>query len=398
LATFDERINCVHRRVFVFRVNANCDIWGYVERSGPVSVYGRGDRIIGATTIYGAVSGQGANRFTSHIHGEAEARATVEAEARPRLRRDWSLDVNFSDGFHWNEPPILHVLGHEIALERFVEPRIRAQLARVQVRALAAARALDLRGKAAMAWRQAFEPIRISDDPEVWLQVTPRTAAFAGVRAISKVLAGSLEFSANIETFVGHAPIAVAPTPLASLGDDVSEPGTFDVIMPVNIPYDVLRDKFMEAVASAPKGDATIREIQVYPSSGKVVVGLRIAKSSDTDPAAGEWVYLSAAPQADADNMTIKLPDLATSGNDVGPALGIEPLLTQLRQQVSISYVAAYKKLLDAANQRLTRPLKDGFRMEGRLEAAHLDKVLLLSDGLSVALRVSGELKILYGL
>jgi hypothetical protein len=35
------------------------------------------------------VEGQGANRFT-RIYGEAEASATVEAEACPQLRRDWS--------------------------------------------------------------------------------------------------------------------------------------------------------------------------------------------------------------------------------------------------------------------------------------------------------------------
>jgi hypothetical protein len=38
LASIDERVSCVHRRVLFFRVNANCDIWGYVERSGPVSL------------------------------------------------------------------------------------------------------------------------------------------------------------------------------------------------------------------------------------------------------------------------------------------------------------------------------------------------------------------------
>src|SRR5580692_12282302 len=34
LASIDERVSCVHRRVLFLRVNANCDIWGYVERSG----------------------------------------------------------------------------------------------------------------------------------------------------------------------------------------------------------------------------------------------------------------------------------------------------------------------------------------------------------------------------
>ena len=58
LATIDERVNCVHRRVFIFRVNANCDVWGFVDRTSPVSLYGRGDRVFGAVSIYGAAEGR----------------------------------------------------------------------------------------------------------------------------------------------------------------------------------------------------------------------------------------------------------------------------------------------------------------------------------------------------
>jgi hypothetical protein len=401
LATIDERINCVHRRVLIFRVNANCDIEGYIERTGPVSLYGRGDRVIGAVPIYGTVSGQGANRFTARIHGDTEARATVEAEARPQLRRDWSLDLNFSDGFHWTEPPYLHVLGRDIALAQYAEPRIRSQMTRIRSRAEAAARRLDLRGKAAAAWQQSFEPIKLADTPQVWLQWTPQSAAFAGVRANSRVLSGALEFSGAAETVVGQAPPAVAPTALPPLGADVTAPGTFDVILPVNIGYDILRDKIMQVIEAAPKGDKVIREVQIYPSSGKLVVGLRIAKGTDNDPAAGDWVYLVTTPTVDSDSQTVALSDLAVDGtleNDVGALLGGDQILAQLREKATASYAAAYQNLLDAANQRLTRPLKDGFRMEGHLTSAKLDKLRLLPDGLSLALRASGELKILYGL
>ena len=321
LATIDERINCVHRRVLVFRVNANCDISGYIERTGPVSLYGRGDRVIGAVPIYGTVSGQGANRFTARIRGDTEARATVEAEARPQLRRDWSLDLNFSDGFHWSEPPYLHVLGRDIALAQYAEPRIRTQMTRIRSRAEAAARRLDLRGKAASAWRQGFEPIKLADTPEVWLQWTPQSAAFAGVRANARVLSGALELSGSAETLVGQVPPALTPTALPPLGSDVNAPGTFDVILPLSIGYDIMRDKMMQVIDTAPKGDKTIREVQIYPSSGKLVVGLRIAKSTDADPASGEWVYLSATPAVDDDKQTVGLSDLAADGtveNDIG--------------------------------------------------------------------------------
>jgi hypothetical protein len=121
------------------------------------------------------------------------------------LSRDWSLDLNFSDSFHWSEPPVLHVRGRDIPLAKYAEPRIRTQLARVRGSALAAARRLDLHGKAATAWRHAFEPVELSADPQVWLQLTPQNAAFAGVRADTKVLGGSLELSGSAETVVGAA-------------------------------------------------------------------------------------------------------------------------------------------------------------------------------------------------
>nr|QIP10814.1 DUF4403 family protein [Bradyrhizobium symbiodeficiens] len=399
LASIDERVSCVHRRVLFFRVNANCDVYGFVERSGSVSLYGRGDRVYGSVPIYGALEGQGANRFTSRIHGETEASATIEVEARPQLTRDWSLDLNFSDGFRWSEPPVLHVLGREIPLSNYAEPRIRTQLARVRERALAAARRLDLHDKAAKAWRDAFDPIELSNDPQVWLQLTPQSASFAGVRADSGMLRGSLELSGSAETVVGREPPAITPTELPSLGREVSEPGTFDVILPVRVGYDVLKDKIRQAInAVAPVAGLSVQDVDVYPSSGKLVLGLRVAKASDTNADAGQWIYLTGGLQVDADGHAVRFSDLAADVNDEGLASLVNPLVAQLRDKMSVDYGVAYENLLNAANAKLNRPLEDGFRMEGHLSSAKLEKVYLPADGIVIALRASGDLTILYGM
>jgi hypothetical protein len=400
LATFDERVQCVHRRVLFFRVRANCDIEGYVERTGPISLYGRGDAIFGSTPIFGVLSGQGANRFTRRIHGEGEAGVTVEAEARPILRHDWSLDLRLSDSYHWTEPPVLHVLGRDIQLARYVEPRIREQLARVRVRAAEAVRQLDLRGNAATVWRHAFDPVQLSDNPPVWLQLTPQSAAFAGVRADRRLLRGVIQIEGQAATTVGAAPAPVAATPLPPLGHDIEAPGTFDVILPVNIGYDFLSQKIKEVAAAELKGKLTLQDVKIYPSDGKLIVGLKIAKDTDTAPDAGTWYYLSATPKIDPDTQTLQLPDLAALAAKT-QALAVESgnadLVDRLRQ-AKILYQQAYQRLLAAANQHLARPLKDGFRMEGHLDSAKLDHIALLQDGLSIALRASGTLKILYGL
>jgi hypothetical protein len=400
LAIIDERVNCVHRRVLVFRVNANCDVWGRVDRTTPVSLYGRGDRLYGSFSIYGVAEGQGANRFTARIQGGTEARAMVEVEARPELRKDWSLDLNFSDSFHWSEPPFLHVLGREVDLVPYVEPNIRNQLARIRSRAERAALRLGLRGKAAKVWAQAFAPSRLSDDPPIWLQLTPRTVAFSGAHADAQVLSGSLEISGTAATSIGQQPAAVTPTELPALGDAVSAPGKFDIILPVRISYDVLKDKIGQAIAAMPASDTSMREVEVYPSSGKLVIGLRFAKSGDASADAGQWLYLSGTPKVDTDGKLVGLGNLDLSappdGGQIAPAT--QDLLAQLKSAVSIDYGVAYQNLLNAVNQQLTqRPeLTGGYRTEGHVEEARLENVQLLADGLVVALHATGDLKFLY--
>ncbi|HUN96290.1 MAG TPA: DUF4403 family protein, partial [Bradyrhizobium sp.] len=125
---------------------------------------------------------------------------------------------------------------------------------------------------------------------------------------------------------------------------------------------------------------------------------LRIAKVSDTDANAGQWLYLSGALQVDADGHAVRLSDLsaATSNEELAPV--INAIAGELRDKVSIDYGVAYQNLLNAANEKLTRPLKDGFHMAGHLASAKLEKVYLPADGIEIALRASGELKITYGM
>jgi len=399
LATINERIGCVNRRVFVFRIKANCDVDGFVDR-GAMSLYGRGDYIVGSIPIFGTIEGQGANRFTSRIHGDAEGRAMVEVESRPKLTRDWSVDLNFSDSYHWTEPPVLHVLGRDISLTKYAEPSIRNQLGRIRAHAQEAARRLNLHDKAAKAWEQAFQPVLISQDPPVWLQITPASAALAGIHANAKDLSGSLELTGTAQTLIGQAPSAVTPTPLPALGNEVAEPGTFDILLPVRVNYDAMRDKIMQMVAAS-KAAPIVKEMQVYPSSGKLVIGVRVAKPGDGEPAAGEWLYLSAALNVDASQQSIKISNLAGDSSlpDGSEAAQLQnQLLDQLKNIPDVGYGLAYQNLLNAANERLNRPLKNGFRMEGQLTTAKLDSIQLLADGVSIALRVSGDLKIVYGM
>jgi hypothetical protein len=161
-----------------------------------------------------------------------------------------------------------------------------------------------------------------------------------------------------------------------------------------------MREKIMQVVAGS-KAAPIVKEMQIYPSSGKLVIGVRVAKPGDTDPAAGEWLYLSTALNVDPDQQSIRISNLAgdsslTEGSEAAQLQTL--ILDQLKDIPDIGYGLAYQNLLNAANERLNRPLKNGFRMEGQLVTAKLDSIQLLAVGFSIALRVSGDLKILYGM
>jgi hypothetical protein len=140
-----------------------------------------------------------------------------------------------------------------------------------------------------------------------------------------------------VQTIVGQDPPAVTATALPALGDDVSRSGGFDVILPVRVGYDVIRDKLTQVIAAMPPvAGISVKDVDVYPSSGKLVVGLRVARATDTDAGAGKWVYLSGAIQVDADGRAIKLSSLGAMTDDEGLAPLIDPIAAQLGSKLNV--------------------------------------------------------------
>ena len=172
----------------------------------------------------------------------------------------------------------------------------------------------------------------------------------------------------------------------------MSDPGRFEIIVPIAIDYDAIERKAQDILASQSETHLSGTDIEVYPSSGSLVIGARIGKS-------GEWIYLTATPQVDAGTGTLRFPDLAMSADATAAAQeALDPALLQaLRDQLSVDFKAGYDEIVASANARLTRPLGDGFRSEGKLTSAGIANVLLLSDRVQVNLRADGRLKLIYG-
>jgi hypothetical protein len=402
LASFDDRTtSCWHRPVLGRMVNIDCTYSGEVARTGPVSLRAEDGRLVASTPLFGSVEAEGTRGFARMLHGDAEGAMTVFASARPRLRPDWSVSLDMSEGFRWQEPPELQILGFRINMSKYVEPKIQAQLSRIQSDVTAKVRAMNIKGKAQQAWQKAFATVQIVDTPAVWLQSTPQSIAFSGVRAEGDVLEGSAEITLVAQTSLGAQPAAQTPTPLPALGDEVTTPGRFEFIVPVGVTYAAIRQQVQEALAAlAGQGGPSFGDFEIYPSAGKLVIGLRVTAASGP----GEWVYLTATPTLGDDGI-VQFPDLAfqsdattVAASDVAALLSNSAFLATLKQKVALDIKAERDRLIASANTKLSRPLGDGFRSEVEVASAGLSKVMLLADSLRVDLRAAGRLRLLYGM
>ena len=396
LASFDEELTtCGHRRGFFRRrVDVQCVVTGYIERTSPVYLRAEGDRVVAEIKLAGSIYGQGARGLARLVHGVAQGAMDVFVDAKPRLTRDWTVDLNMAQSYRWTEPPVLRVFGREISIARYVEPQIRAQSRRVEGLVAAKMRAIDVRRRAETAWRHAFTPVQIADS--IWLRMTPQSVAFAGLRTTSDELEGAIEFSGPVETDFGGTPPAVNPIPLPQLGSEVSDPGHFEFLVPLTLSYQILREVIQPVTSQA--FNATVKDVDVYPSNGRLVIGLQCDNPpAGVDATPDGWIYMTAQLKPDAAGSTLTL-DGARVGGGVpnGSALDISKILDVARQKVLSDYKPQYDAVLAQANAKLTRDLGNGFRSQGSFSSANVEKVLLLKDNIEVVVRATGTLRVVY--
>jgi hypothetical protein len=396
LASFDDQLTtCGHRRGFFRRqVDIQCFVTGYIERTGPVYLRAEGNRLTAEIKLEGSVYGQGARGLARLVHGVAQGAMNVFVEAKPRLTRDWAVDLNMAQSYRWTEPPMLRIFGRDIPIAQRVEPQIRAQSRRVEGEVAAKMRAIDVRRKAETAWRHAFTPVQIADN--VWLRMTPQSVAFAGVHTTSDVLEGAIEFSGPVETDFGGTAPTVNPTPLPQLGSDITDPGHFEFLVPLTLSYQVLREVVQPVASQA--FNATVKDVEVYPSNGKLVIGLQFGTPlAGVDATSDGWVYMTAQLKPDSAGNALVLDGAQLlAGTPNATTLDISKIFEAARQKVLADYKPQYDAVLQQANAKLSRDLGNGFRSHGSFTSANVDRVLLLKDGIEVVGRAAGTLRVVY--
>ena len=199
------------------------------------------------------------------------------------------------------------------------------------------------------------------------------------------------------ETFVGNEPPAPVVTPLPTLGSSIANPGSFSIIMPVQIDYAVIAKALQGTLASR----MALQDVSVYPSLDKLVISLRPAPTSSApSPTA---IFLTAKPAVDESAGTITLPDLGVlagsleaAPEDVVRSLTDNDLLANLKSQAITNYKPAFDRIVAAINARFGQSSSGSFKTEGNIQSVSADHVTLLANSVRVDFRGTGHVKLVW--
>lgn len=158
------------------------------------------------------------------------------------------------------------------------------------------------------AMTKQWHPFSIKVDrpgqPPLFLNIDPKSAGTSGLIVEDQGVKIAVQVGAK--TVLSTTEIAPTPAPLPPLEKINASRGSLDVNLKVTAPYDVLKNelarslkgKLIKKDVAGSKVEVRIEDVDVYPSDGAVVIGLKI----DAD-APGRWfntkgwVYLLGKPR-----------------------------------------------------------------------------------------------------
>ncbi|MCB3523550.1 DUF4403 family protein [Klebsiella variicola] len=229
------------------------------------------------------------------------------ANLTPSLGSDWCPNIDTSVSYDWLSNPRVEIVGGIwVDVKDLVQGKVTEKLPEL-VNALKKSIDCD---RFKMSIQDVYGiktfPINIPNTGLLHINVHPTDIGFSGVHIENNIVQFTASISANAE--ISSSPAEIKKLPLPTLKKIPISPPLLTLSVPIKIPYtDItqiakknLTNTTYETITSAGKIKVTIKDVEVYPSNSRLVVGVNIdatlpGKFFNTKG----WVYIFGTPAVD---------------------------------------------------------------------------------------------------
>ncbi|MDA9918322.1 DUF4403 family protein [Erythrobacter sp.] len=391
-----------------------CDLAGNVTR-GAMTLRGNGQDLVVTMPISAKIT-------ASDIAGIVEkktatARATVTARVRLSIRKDWSVRGKVRINYDWRQPPSVSLLGQQITFADKADQRLKTVIAKLERTIEREIAKLDLKSQIEPKWKQAFAVLPLnSDNPPVWMRLTPKGLGYEGYNANRNTLAVRMRLDATTEVFVGDEPTASEAQPLPDMLGASQSGKKLALTLPVVAQYSQLEGVIEKALTKRAKrpfpvptiGNRMIELLSVTAygtEEDRIAVGVEFEawKPGERDDSASGTIWLTALPVTADNSRTIEFEEpeysIETTRFTTNVLLKIaktRDFSSTIEGALTQNFEDDFDDLLGKVNRAVASKQMGNFTINTDIEKVSTGQLTAYGEGLFLPVTADGETQIRY--
>ncbi len=241
---------------------------------------------------------------------EIEAEIALKFKTSFYLNNDWTVTTFTSpDGYEWLSKPVLKVGPVDVPITTIANTILNKNKNLLSNEIDKAIKNnLNFRKNIQDIWTSIQKPVKINDEYNIWLKASPTEISSTPILSNNGNIKISLGIKSVIETFIGKKPDFIPNNGLPDYKMVKSLDNQFKINLFSEISYnsiDSLTKKYLKnETFSQDKRSVTIKDIKVYGSDNKMIIGTTLAGSFNGT------IYLSGKPVYDSISSNLKFTEI----------------------------------------------------------------------------------------
>ncbi len=335
------------------------------------------------------------------IHENKETECAIELSFKTKIGIDstWKVLTNTTlENYRWLTAPTLKVGSIEVPLSFLGDFLLKNQQEMLtgqldeQIR-----KSLPLKSILTTVWSQLQEPMRVSDNPTVWLLIQPIAPYMTPLDGKKDFIHSSIGITAYLQTYIGIAP-PPSKSALPFLKTAKIPQNQCHLALTTYISYETATEMTKQALVGQKfqfdegKKEVTIRDISLYPNNDKIVIKTTLEGSLNGT------VYLKGLPVYDSVSKEVKLMKTAF---DLDTRNKLHKTANWLLHGVLEKKLEPYLKYSLASQLTETEELvrkslhkqqiSPGIWLDGHLTQLQPKHIVLSPQGIKTIVRASGD-------
>jgi hypothetical protein len=213
------------------------------------------------------------------------------------------------DKITWQESPTMEFYGTKVPVGYVVDPLIEMNAGSISKSIDDALKdMLDFK-PLLIDYMQGFrEPILLSQEFKMWLQINPLAFLTTPLRMNTEKIQLDVNMRAKIKTVMGNKPEKAAKFTDIQFKSDAPMRKDIEVNLPIETPFleleELFTNKLKGTILYDGKKDVTLEEIKLWHSESKLIIAIRVAGKVNG------WLFLRGIPKFNAETSEIYLDEL----------------------------------------------------------------------------------------